>query len=855
MTDLEKDLLPVSETIDLTNCDREPIHILGRVQSFAALIAVSSDWIVNHVSKNLSQFLDVDTDDVIGLPIIEVLSADALHEIRTRLQLLTGPDSVERLFGVRLDGKDDLFDVAIHLSGRSIIVEIERHVVSDRVDHTSYVKPMMERIGAADSSSKLCDIAARQLRALIGFDRVMVYKFDKTGSGTVVAESLNGQRESFKGLRYPASDIPKQARALYKRSLLRIIADVSDHGVDIVPAVNPEGLSLDLSMSATRAVSPIHLEYLVNMGVGASMSISILKRGELWGLFACHNDSPKTLSYSIRSAAELFGQLFAFVLDQREGDEERADRAQAQLLHDRVMSQLAEGGSIADNLDAVLSGIATVIPFDGAVGWIDGEFQAIGQTPTREEFVGVARFLNTTAASRIYDTDSLSKSYPKAVDFADRTSGIMVLPVSRAPRDYIVLCRREVASMVSWAGNPEKPVTSGQYGTRLTPRKSFEAWQEIVRHACSPWTKGERRAAEALRITLLEVVLRMSDASLKERAKAQESQEILIAELNHRVRNILNLIKGLINQSKDEASSVAEFTNIVGGRVHALARAHDQITQENWSPASAQELIMTEAKAYLDKKQDRIHITGTDALLAPSAFTTLSLVMHELMTNSMKYGALCDSRGSVDVAMSKHENGAFEINWREKGGPPINTLPTRKGFGTTIIEKSIPFELKGTAEVVFKPTGVEAYFVIPPSYVAGFQSQGVMLSENEDESLKTADLSGHVLVVEDNIIIAMDAEDILTGLGATSIETVSNVGAALDLISGAKFSFALLDVNLGTETSEPVAMALQKEGIPFAFATGYGDATEVTKQFENAPVIQKPYGEASVANALSLVKL
>ena len=851
MTIKNETFLSAAEDIDLTNCDREPIHILGRVQSFGALIAVSPDWIVNHASQNLSEFIGLAAEDAIGLPVSNILSSDAIHEIRTRLQLLTGPDSVERLFDINLVVSEQRFDVAVHLSGRTIIIEMERHSPSERTNHMSYVKPMMERIGAADSADKLCDIAARQLRALIGFDRVMVYKFDETGSGTVVSESIQGQRESFKGLRYPASDIPKQARALYKRSLLRIIADVSDYGVEIVPALNPEGEPLDLSLSATRAVSPVHLEYLVNMGVGASLSISILKRGKLWGLFACHNDTPKTLSYGIRSAAELFGQLFAFVLDQREGDEERVDRAQAQRLHDRVMSQLAEGGSISDNFETIISGIETVIPFDGAIGWIDGRFKAVGQTPTREEFIGVTRFLNTTAASRIFTTESLIGAYPKAEEFSDRTAGIMVLPVSRTPRDYIVLCRREIANMVQWAGNPEKPVTVGKYGTRLTPRKSFEAWQEVVRNTSAPWTTGERRAAEALRITLLEVVLRMSDSSLKERAKAQESQEILIAELNHRVRNILNLIKGLINQSKDDATSVAEFTDIVGGRVHALARAHDQITKENWSPASAQQLIKTEARAYLDKKRDRIKISGPDALLVPTAFSTLSLVMHELMTNSMKYGALCDSRGSVDVNMVKHEDGALEIFWREKGGPPISMPPTRKGFGTTIIERSIPFELKGSADVFYKPTGLEANFMIPPAFVASFQNSVSEDLERHDKIQPQATLSGDVLVVEDNIIIAMDAEDYLLKLGASSVETASNVPAALEAIAKNKPTFALLDVNLGTETSEPIAVALFELNIPFAFATGYGDATGVTKQFENIPVVQKPYGQDSISNALA----
>lgn len=857
MTNDAPDLEPGSEPIDLTNCDREPIHILGRIQSFGALIAVSADWMVIHASKNLEDFVGIKASDAIGRPIPELLASDAVHEIRSRLQLLGGPDSAERIFGMRLTNAERMYDVAIHLSGRTIIIEIEDHTSETRKDHTAYVKPMIERVSRADTTTKLCNSAARQLRALIGFDRVMVYKFGEMGSGTVVAESLQGQKESFKGLRYPASDIPKQARALYKRSLLRIIADVDDHGVEVIPATNPDGTPLDLSLSTTRAVSPIHLEYLSNMGVGASLSISILKRGELWGLFACHNDTPKTLPFDLRSAAELFGQMFAFVLDQKESDEEREDQERARELHDRLMSQLAEGSTMSDSFETVLDGIATVIPYDGAIGWIDGNFTSTGQTPSREEFLDMVRFLNTTTASQVYANKNLSAAYPDASNFVDRTAGILVLPVSRTPRDYIVLCRREITNMVNWAGDPSKPVTVGKHGARLTPRKSFEAWREVVHGTSAPWTPGERRAAESIRVTLMEVVLRMSDASLKERAKAQESQEILIAELNHRVRNILNLIKGLINQSKDDAESIADFTKVVGGRVHALAQAHDQITKENWGPSSTRDLIATEAKAYLDDKVARVNVTGLDALITPPAFTTLSLVIHELMTNSIKYGALCDSKGQIDVSLEKQIDGALEITWREKGGPPIKTPPIRKGFGTTIIERSIPFELSGDATVSYKTSGLEAKFLIPPSFVSEFRAHAPTDpdSQQQTDAAHAAQLSGDTLIVEDNLVIAMDAEDILAELGASSTRIASSVSAALAAIDETTPSFVLLDVNLGAETSEIVADRLTEDSIPFAFATGYGDALDLTRQRADVPLIQKPYDKSSVANALAKLKI
>lgn len=840
---------PTSDT-DLTNCDREPIHVIGRVQSFGALISMSSDWIVNHASVNVGEFVGMAAEDLIGRRLNDCFSEQAVLLIRSRLPMLATPDAVERVFGVELTASSTRYDISIHLSGRSIVLEFERHDETRDTNYVNLVRPMVERISRAPSSQALCDDAARQLRGLIGFDRVMVYRFGDEGTGEVVSEALKSGMESFKGLHYPASDIPKQARALYARNLLRIIADVSDAGAEIIPHASPEGVPLDLSMSGLRAVSPIHLEYLANMGVNASMSISILKRGKLWGLFACHHETPKTLSYELRTAAELFGQLFSFVLDQTEADEGREEQDRAQRLHDQLMAQLAEDSSISDNFDAIVQGISAVIPYDGAVGWVDGDFVSIGQAPTREEFLGLVNFLNTTAASRVYCSDSLVKVYPSAADFVDRAAGMLVLPVSRAPRDYIVLFRREVAKSVTWAGNPEKPVISGRNGARLTPRKSFEAWQQIVRNTCAPWQPAEVRAAEALRLTLLEVILRMSDAALRERTRAQEHQELLIGELNHRVRNILSLIGGLVEQSGAEARSVSEFTHVVGGRVHALSRAHDLITREQWSPASVRELIRTEADAYLGANSERVKIQGTDVLLRPKAFTSTSLVIHELLTNSAKYGALSELNGAVGIDLSHTSDGALEIAWQETGGPPIRSAPTRRGFGSTIIERSIPYELSGQAELKFETTGVSARFLIPPAYVEGPSVSDEAVVPGTPERQARSGFSGQALIVEDNLIIAMDAEDMVRMLGASEVFVASNVREGLEILEREVVQFALLDVNLGSETSEPVAQQLRDRDIPFAFATGYGDSVDIAKRFPDAPIVKKPYDVSSIEAAL-----
>ncbi|PEQ13877.1 two-component system sensor histidine kinase/response regulator [Novosphingobium sp. PC22D] len=844
--------------VDLSTCDLEPIHVIDRIQSFGWLIACSSDWIVNHVSTNCDELFGTNATDIVGQPVTQFIAASAIHDIRTRLQVLGNGDSVERLFEVDLHNDGRAFDIAIHTSGRSFVLEIERSESGRRRDYVSYVRPMIDRMRKSQSLEGLCQSAARHLRGLTGFDRVMVYRFEASGAGEVVAESLNGGVDSFKGLHFPASDIPAQARRLYARNILRIISDVDDPTVPIVPATNPDGAPLDLSMSGLRAVSPIHIEYLRNMGVKASMSVSIMRRGKLWGLMACHHYAPLNLSYSVRTAAELFGEFFSYLLEQKESDHAYAMRGQSMRLHDEIMARVAGGGNMLDAFGEFGESIQDVVPFDGVIGWVDGQFLQRGSTPSQAQFEKLARFLNTAGASTVWSTDNIGALHEPAKEWLDQAAGLLALPVSRTPRDYIVLFRKELLREVHWAGNPEKAVELGPNGARLTPRKSFDIWREERRGYSRPWTEEEIQAAESLRVTLLEVVLRLADAAHQEREEASKRQDMLIAELNHRVRNILNLIRGLVSQSKEGASTIDEFAEIIGSRIYALARAHDQVTRTDWSPSSLYQLIRTETEAYATESADRVQIHGPDAMVAPNAFTTLALVVHELMTNSCKYGALSDSRGKVTVTISHGEDGSLEIDWHESDGPPVRA-PAHRGFGSTIIERTIPHELGGRADVDFAASGLHAAFHIPDRHVASFDTPTATERSRENEApdageLEAALFAGTALIVEDNVIIAMEAEDILRDYGFTDCQIVGSVQAARAIIDDGGVTFAMLDVNLGKETSEAVAEQLSELGTPFILASGYGDRSLTAGRFASVPIITKPYSLRDVKSAIARLR-
>lgn len=845
----------MSETsyhVDLNNCDREPIHILGAIQPIGFLIAVTTDWIVARVSANISDFIGRTPDEMIGRPLAEFFPPLALHDLRNRVGLLRGVDSVERLFACELL-KDTRFDIAVHISGSNIIIEAE---VGDEApkDTTGTVRSMIARLDQTADFNTFYREGARQVRALLGYDRVMVYKFDADGSGEVVGEACKAGIGSFKGLHYPASDIPQQARALYLRNLLRVITDVNATSVKITPEVDEFGKPLDLSLSMLRSVSPIHIEYLKNMGVGASLSISIVVEGTLWGLFACHHYSPRIPSFQARSVSELFAQMFAMRLESRERRAVVEYERRARDISDQLLGAVASDETLLKDPDWLADILTHTIPADGVGVWINGSYAFSGVTPSTDLFRKIVRALNGTAAGKVFATDQMTTLVAGSAEESSAVAGLLAIPISRSPRDYVVLFRTEMIRSVRWAGDPHKPVMYGPNGPRLTPRESFAEWKELVEGRSKPFTASELRVAETLRATLIEVVLRLADEAAVERHQASARQELLIAELNHRVRNILGVIRGLIRQSQPDEGAVKDFVKVVDGRIHALARAHNQITDDHWGPAPLQALIDAEVAA-IPGGADRVRGGGPPVLLNPQAYSAMALVMHELVTNSTKYGSLSDE-GFVEVSWHRNSSRDLVVAWRENDGPAV-VPPQRKGFGTTIIERSVPYDLGGTVDVRYRETGFEADFCIPARHVSepkSFAGPAIKFARpsTSHPTEPPPKFLAHrsVLLVEDSLIISLDAEDILVRLGADSVTIHATTQGALDYLEAATPSIAVLDINLGDRTSFPVADRLLELGIPFIFASGYGEQASLPMEHRERQVLQKPYTLENMARAL-----
>ncbi|MFW2829327.1 HWE histidine kinase domain-containing protein [Sphingomonas sp. ID0503] len=850
----------IPSPVDLTNCDREPIHLLGAIQPIGFLVAVTSDWLISRVSRNIGDYTGREAEPLIGLPLTEIFTADAIHSIRNRMTVMRGEDSMERLFAHCLFDNDRLFDVAVHFSNGTIVIEAEPSDAADSIDAAGTVRLMMSRLDDTNTLDAFFREGARQVRALTGFDRVMVYRFDDAGSGEVVAEAARSGLGSFMGLRYPASDIPAQARKLYQRNIFRVIADIEAKPVPIFPALDTAGNQLDLSLSIMRSVSPIHIEYLKNMGVGASLSISIIVEGRLWGLFACHHYSPRCPSFERRTTAELFGQMFAMKLESRERKEAADYQRRARDVSDRILAAIAGDASLLDDPSWLTETIGKAIPADGIAVWIDGRQATSGMTPPADALAALVRTLNGTAASRVFATDRIAGFFPAGEVWSDRAAGLMAIPISRSPRDYVILFRQEMVRTVRWAGDPHKPIEYGPNGPRLTPRKSFEAWSELVHGRSQPFSPAEMGVAEALRATLIEVVLRLSDAAHAERERFGERQELLIAELNHRVRNILSLIRGIIRQSRRDGVSSDAYIAEVDGRVQALARAHNQITEDHWGPAPLANLIETEAGAYLPHRAEALKMSGPDVLLDPLAFSTMALVVHELMTNCVKYGSLSRD-GTLAVNWKRTADGDLLVEWTERGGPPVQA-PTREGFGSTIIGRSVPYDLGGKADIRYRLGGLEASFCIPARHVT-VRAERIVRDAvtpqydhgaGEDPAKIARALEGQtVLLVEDSLIIALDAEDLLMGLGAKRVLPAAGVRDALSTIDRDQPSLAILDINLGDQVSFPIASRLKELGVPFIFATGYGEQAQLPGELAESGILQKPFTAERLVAAITRI--
>jgi light-regulated signal transduction histidine kinase (bacteriophytochrome) len=529
---------------DLTTCDREPIHIPGSIQPHGALLVFDRESLeVEQVAGDTRLLLGVDAEKIPGTPISKLLEFEAEAFVNTRLA--AGPAFIAPIMrlGVRTRGGSLPLDLALHAIDRTAILELEpaRRTMTGAGDPIAQLKALLGAVQHTASVEECCAAAAVAMRAATGFDRAMVYRFLPDGSGVIQSEDASPGLESFLGLHYPASDIPRQARELYRRNWLRAIPDIDYVPAPLYPPVNRRTRSpIDMSHCDLRSVSPIHLEYLRNMGVRASLSASLICRDELWGMLVLHHSSPRHVSADLRVACETFAQILSLHVETKTQAETAALRIEARKAREQIVERLSGASDIGATLAS-----DSLLRYLGATGgavYLEGELHVVGVTPSEAEILALVQWLNEISQP-LFATEHLSSLYAPAAAFTACASGLVAVGVSRLPRDYVLWFRREIGRTVRWAGDPSKPIKVDRHGARLTPRGSFAEWLEVSRMRSAPWSVVDLEAAEGLRAALIEALLKSLDLARRERLF--EATRAMASELERRVAERTEQLRAL----------------------------------------------------------------------------------------------------------------------------------------------------------------------------------------------------------------------------------------------------------------------------------------------------------------------
>jgi diguanylate cyclase (GGDEF)-like protein len=490
------------EATGLTNCDREPIHIPGTIQSHGALmVADARDLRVTHVSGNLGPAL-------LGRPLAQLLSRATVVEIETSLR--DGAMNNGRVYkGFMPYDEQAPCEIVVHRYDGRIYVELEPLAGDDArsEDLMARAHAVMFALRRAHTRQELCEAAVEGLKTLTGFDRVMAYRFDGDANGEVIAEARNNGMESFLGLRYPASDIPPQARRLYLQQRVRVIPNVDYASMAMLAEDASGGLPpLDMSFCHLRGISPMHLQYLRNMGVSATLAISIVPDDALWGMLICHHRAPHRISAQMRATCDLIGQVMSLLVGAKAKAETLSERMLRQSLLKAIGDQMLTTPSVAAALLEDPEAALRLVHADGAVIQLGGQVELIGRTPPRDQALAVAAKVRAHAGTEVFATPELGKLQPEFASLAADASGVLSLPILYGPEDGITWFRGEVAHSVTWGGNPDKAMELD--GDRLSPRKSFAAWRSLVQGQSVAWNDVDLQIACELRRLVMSATLR-----------------------------------------------------------------------------------------------------------------------------------------------------------------------------------------------------------------------------------------------------------------------------------------------------------------------------------------------------------
>ncbi|MDN5213012.1 HWE histidine kinase domain-containing protein [Fulvivirgaceae bacterium BMA12] len=814
----------------LQKCNSEPIQIPGLIQGYGGLLVFDFDSLaITYTSENIEEFLEL-PNELYKLTVRDIFSSEDYHTISNVASHQSA--FTQREYVKTLKSKQGTLELSLYRTENNVALElIPKQKSTSNININSHVKWVLDQVKALDTVDEILQLTVQSLQAITQFDRVMAYKFHPDDSGEVVAEANNNKMDSYLGLRFPAYDIPPIARELYMKLSIRYIYNSHKESKKIIKSDHVKA-PLDQSLGILRGTSPVHLQYLRNMGVKASASLPIIIRGRLWGLFAHHHQEEKIISSDISYSMELIGQVLSMVLEQKIKYQ----------VEQRITSLQLEGDDfITINQNKLYpdvfwknyaSKLKELIKCDGVVYQIDDEIMSFGHCPEKSAIKKLGKQLRINNEKPIYQTTELTKFGLGALGNA---RGVLALQINEEnPKIAIYFFRNKVLQHIRWAGDPQKNVIVEKTGVRLHPRSSFNHFKELVKDQSEIWDSEDMILADIAQQKFKNVLLNKKANS--------DRLKVIVQELNHRIRNILGLVRAISKHSVKEGKSIDGYVDTLEKRILALAQANNLLTSHINASVVIKTLIIQVIKP-LHNYPGNIKLGGDDVSISPQIATTVVLIFHELTTNAVKYGSLSVEKGILQISWKVDPNG-LTIDWKELDGPPVQA-PTKTGFGLNIIESAISYEFGGTSKVNFEPDGLHAQITIPMDFIGEKENNLFALEQVKEASMnvdhhKDDRSETNILILEDDFINAQEMKRMVHMFSVDTVATFPNQQKALQAMESTQFHLALLDVNLKNETCIKVALECVKRRIPFIYITGYGSSFLKEGGFPLASVMEKP---------------
>ncbi|MEI8165077.1 MAG: ATP-binding protein [Chloroflexales bacterium] len=668
-------------TVDLTNCDREPIHIPGSIQPHGVLFALTEPALtIIQVSANTFPLLGRHPRDLLGQPLSTLLAPEQLAYLRECLAHEQVDANPLYTLTLALSGGAQVFDVITHRVGELLILELEPSTQSNQAVALRVYRMVKSALAVCQRTTSMREFAqalASSVRKLTAFDRVMVYQFQPDESGLVIAEDRRDGLDSYLDLHYPASDIPRQARALYLRSWLRLIPEVTYQPVPLL-ATAPDHLSipLDLSYAALRSVSPIHIEYLINMGVRASMSISLIKDDQLWGLVACHHHSgPHYLPYDIRAACEFLGHVVSLQIGDKEASDDDAYTIALQGVQAELVQQMSVANDVVAGLTRFEPNLLSFINAGGVAVCLDGQCVRLGATPPEPVITQLLAWLMQECTDNTFATNALPQVYPEIVPFKATASGLLAVRLAPTRPNYLLWFRPEVIQTVNWGGDPAKPVTVVAGSTRLNPRGSFEVWKETVTQTALPWRPCEVSAARDLRRAIIDLVLykveelaRLNDELIRSNIELDSFAYVASHDLKEPLRGLHNYAHFLSEdygdqidaEGKEKLATLIRLTQrmeaLIDSLLHYSRVGRAELT---WVMVD----LNTELADVATLLEPRLRESGVELRVAPALPQVradparVREIYSNLITNAIKYNDKPQKWVEIGYAVSPNPDG------------------------------------------------------------------------------------------------------------------------------------------------------------------------------------------------------